>query len=147
MSERHDTVFLQSLFTLPFWTPGGLHGNGRARKSPGNQFKFPYSYWMKPRDPFLATCRAQTSCQPPLALPDASSHCLLGFLHIFKYTITSYIKAFTATSKRREATSRGAWEFFISKLPVCRHYITKCSIHLQFYVALESAQRFFLRKR
>ena len=46
-----------------------------------------------------------------------------------------------ATSKRREATSRGAWEFFISKLPACRHYIIKCSIFLQFYAVLESAQK------
>ena len=35
----------------------------------------------------MATCRAQTSLQPPLALPYASSHCLLGFLLFLKYTI------------------------------------------------------------
>ena len=40
-------------------------------------------YRSKPRGPFMATCRAQTSLQPPLALPDASSHCLLGFLLSF----------------------------------------------------------------
>ena len=75
----------------------------------------------------MATCRAQTSLQPPLALPDTSSHCLLGFLFFFfKYTI---------------AEMKGAWEFFISKLPACRHYIIKCSIFLQFYAVLESAQK------
>ena len=44
------------------------------------------------------TCRAQTSLQPPLAPPDASSHCLLGFLlFFFKYTIAEM----KATSKLR----------------------------------------------
>ena len=92
----------------------------------------------------MATCRAQTSLQPPVALPDTSSHSLLGFLLFFKVYNSrdeSYIKAPTATSKRREATSRGAWEFFISKLPACRYYIIKCTIFLQFYAVLESAQK------
>ena len=31
--------------------------------------------------------------------------------------------------------------FFISKLPAYRHYIIKCSIFLQFYAVLESAQK------
>ena len=42
---------------------------------------------------------------------------LLAFFFFFKVynsRYESYIKAPTATSKRREATSRGAWEFFIS---------------------------------
>ena len=66
---------------------------------PGNQFKSPYTYRSKLRGPFNATCRAQTSLQPPLALPDASSHCLLGFLLFFflKYTIAEM----KATSKLR----------------------------------------------
>ena len=92
----------------------------------------------------MATCRAQTSLQLPLALPDSSPHCLLGFLHFLKVYNSrdeSYFKAPTATSKRREATSRGAWEFLISKLPTCRHYIIKCSIFFQFYAVSESAQK------
>ena len=57
-----------------------------------------YSYRSKLRGPFMAACRAQTSLQPPLALPDTSSHCLLGFLLLFlKYTIAEM----KATSKLR----------------------------------------------
>ena len=147
-TTRHGFSWI-SVYLRPFRSPGYFHGNGIARKSPGNQFKSPYSYISKPRGPFMATCRAQTSLQPPLAPPDASSHCLLGFLLFLKFFKVSlynsrderYIKAPTATSKRREATSRGAWESFISKLPACRHYIIKCSIFLQFYAVLESAQK------
>ena len=54
----------------------------------------------KPRGPFMATCRAQTSLQPPLALPDASSHCLLGFL-LFFYFLKYTIAEMKATSKLR----------------------------------------------
>ena len=92
----------------------------------------------------MATCRAQTSLQPPLAIPDTSSQCPLGlllFLKVYNSRDESYFKATTATSKHREATSRGAWEFLISRLPACGHYIIKCYILLQFYAVLESAQK------
>ena len=58
---------------------------------------FQISVFPKPRGQFMATCRAQTSLQLPLALPDSSSHCLLGFLlfSILKYTIAEM----KATSK------------------------------------------------
>ena len=89
---------LRLLLALPVaWLPPWQQ---HSRKSPGNQFKPPYSYRSKPRSPFISTCRAQTLLQPPLALPDASSHCLLGFLLFFfflKYTITEM----KATSKLR----------------------------------------------
>ena len=83
---------------------------------------FQISVFPKPRGRFMATCRAQTSLQLPLALPDSSSHCLLGFLlfsilKVYNSRDKSYFKAPTATSKRREATSRGAWEFLSVNCP------------------------------
>ena len=115
-----------------------------SRRFPGNQFKCPYSSRSKPRGPFMATCRAQTSLQPPLALPDTSSHCLLGFLLFLKYTIaemkaTSKLRPPHPSAERPLQGVRGS--FFISKLPACRHYIIKCSMFLQFYAVLESAQK------
>ena len=129
------------VYFKPFRSPGYLHGNGIARKSPGNQFKSPYSYRSKPRGQFMPTCRAQTPLQPPLALPDTSSQCLLGFL-LFKYTIAEM----KATSKLRPPHPRAERPLqvvrvsFISKLSACRHYI-KCSIFLEFYAVVESAQK------
>ena len=90
-------LHLRLLSALP--SPGYLHANGITRMSPGNQFKSPYSYRSKPHGQFVATCTAQTSVQLPLALPDSSSHCLLGFFpfFFFKYTIAEM----KATSKLR----------------------------------------------
>ena len=49
-------------------------------------------------------------------------------LQVYNNKHERYFKAPTATSKRREATSRGACEFLSVKLPACRHYIIKCYI-------------------
>ena len=52
-----------------------------------------------------------------------------------------------ATSKLRlphssaEKPLQGCVGVFISKLPACQHYIIKCSIFLEFYAVLESAQK------
>ena len=83
------------------------------RHSPQVSWKPIQMYRSKPRGRFMATCRAQTSLQPPLALPDTSSHCL----QVYNSRDESYIKAPTATSKREEATSRGAWEFLSVNCP------------------------------
>ena len=64
---------------------------------------------------------------PATSSPPSHFITLPASIQVYNSRDESYIKAPTATSKRREATSRSAWEFFISKLPACRHYIIKCS--------------------
>ena len=75
-SERRDTVFLRSPFTSGF---SGRLATSMATAEPASLLATNSNL----RGPFMATCRAQTSLQPPLALPDASSQGLLGFLFFF----------------------------------------------------------------
>ena len=49
--------------------------------------------------------RAQTSLQLPIALPDSSSHSLLGFFGKYISRDESYLKALTATFKEHVGVS------------------------------------------
>ena len=78
----------------------------------------------------MATCRAQTSLQPPLALPDTSSHCLLGFLLFFfiiaEMKTTSKLRPPHPSAKRPLQGVRGS---FLSVN--CPHAdITSSNVHI-----------------
>ena len=63
-------------------SPGYFHGNGITRRSPGNQFKSPYSLQteaVRPIDGYMQSPDFTAAIiHVPLALPDSSPQ-LLGF--------------------------------------------------------------------